>query len=141
MQAVLMLGFSIVVVVIVAAALWFALGGGSGAVVSGAGASGRGVGSGSNGRPVRVRKPYAAVKVRSGLDACQAAIEIRDRVLLAGEAPALPLAECDAQQCDCRYVHYDDRRRGDRRSPLLSNDRLIGNAAHEEKRGGDRRKA
>ena len=32
-------------------------------------------------------------------------------------APRLPLPECDAAACNCRYVHYSDRRSGlDRRA-------------------------
>ncbi len=30
---------------------------------------------------------------------------------LASEAPALPLVDCDARECRCRYSHYDDRRK------------------------------
>lgn len=136
-----MLVFSIVVVVVVAAALWFGLGRGTGAAVPGPRGSGKSVCAGSSARPVRVNKPYAAVKVKSGLDACKAAIDLRDQVMLAKDAPSLPMPECDAQQCDCRYVHFDDRRTGDRRSPLLNSDSFIGNATRDELRGGDRRKA
>ena len=36
---------------------------------------------------------------------------------LSSEAPLLPLAGCTEKACQCRYVHYADRRERDRRHP------------------------
>jgi hypothetical protein len=35
---------------------------------------------------------------------------------LSSEAPALPLAGCDARACTCRYRHHEDRRSSLRRA-------------------------
>ncbi len=50
---------------------------------------------------------------------CRAALERRDQVYLAIDAPVLPLNECNSPgDCRCRYALQDDRRSGrDRRYP------------------------
>ncbi len=64
---------------------------------------------------------YHAVSIRFEKRACDAAREYEGRRLLAVEAPKLPLPDCDAAECNCRFVHYKDRRSGkDRRSPFGS---------------------
>lgn len=107
----------------------------------------KGVSAGASGARVvepasrRIGKPYAAVKVKSRLDACANAIQMRDQILLASEVPSLPLAGCDASTCACRYVHYDDRRdEEDRRSPYQGNHGIMVGAA-EDQRANDRRQA
>lgn len=42
---------------------------------------------------------------------------LETRRILVGEAPLLPLPYCTVTRCLCRYVHYEDRRERDRRSP------------------------
>ena len=42
-----------------------------------------------------------------------AAWKLQDEKFLAGEAPALPLADCNQRNCDCRYLDHDDRRSGE----------------------------
>lgn len=71
-------------------------------------------------RPARsVDTTYHAVSIRVGETACSAAREMLGRRFLSCAAPRLPLADCDAAACDCRFVHHDDRRSGkDRRSPF-----------------------
>jgi hypothetical protein len=64
---------------------------------------------------------FHAVSIRSSEDGCSAAYAMRGQRFLDGAAPRLPLADCDAGQCNCRYVHHADRRDGaDRRSPFQS---------------------
>lgn len=46
---------------------------------------------------------------------CEAVEKIAGKRLLADEAPALPLPECDAEECNCRYAQYKDRRLDARR--------------------------
>jgi hypothetical protein len=58
--------------------------------------------------------PYHAVSIDPVPFSCTAAHAIRTQRFLSEEAPALPLAKCSAQQCQCRYIHYPDRRSGDR---------------------------
>jgi hypothetical protein len=74
--------------------------------------------------------PYHAVAIRYyGNSACptvrQFAIKstlstqtppfLETQRFLSNEAPLLPLAGCTEKYCQCRYVHYDDRRDRDRR--------------------------
>ena len=60
---------------------------------------------------------FRAVSVRPGDDSCEAARQLGQLRFLCAKAPRLPLPECDAAACNCRYVHYSDRRSGlDRRA-------------------------
>jgi hypothetical protein len=64
---------------------------------------------------------YRGVSIRFSSNACDAAKRLADRRFLATEAPPLPLPECRATHCSCRYVYHADRRSGeDRRSGLES---------------------
>jgi hypothetical protein len=64
---------------------------------------------------------YHAVSIRLGQQACEAAQAMSGRRFLSSAAPRLPLADCNAAQCNCRFVHHNDRRSGkDRRSPFAS---------------------
>ena len=65
---------------------------------------------------VRIVNPYHAVSVSGSSRCCQAAKELTEVRFLSGEAPKLPLKECDAPHCECRYVHHDDRRAFSRRT-------------------------
>ena len=62
---------------------------------------------------------YHAVSIKFGKNACAAAQAMTGQRFLAGEAPTIPLAGCDAAACECRFTHHKDRRSGkDRRSPF-----------------------
>ena len=62
---------------------------------------------------------YHAVSIKFATNACQAAKEMEGRRFLSTAAPKLPLPDCDAAECSCRFVHHKDRRSGkDRRSPF-----------------------
>lgn len=62
---------------------------------------------------------YHAVSLRYSSNACDAAKSMTGRRFLSSAAPRLPLPECNALECRCRFVHHDDRRTGkDRRSPF-----------------------
>lgn len=64
---------------------------------------------------------YHAVSIKLGEQACQAAQAMSGRRFLSSAAPRLPLSDCDAAQCYCRFMHHDDRRRRmDRRSPFAA---------------------
>lgn len=56
---------------------------------------------------------YAAKSFYPCLEACPAAWKLQDEKFLAGEVPALPLADCNQRNCDCRYLDHDDRRSGE----------------------------
>ncbi len=85
---------------------------------------------------------YYALSVRFGTGACEPARSLHGQRFLSAEAPRLPLAGCDADECDCRIVHHRDRRTGDeRRSPFQ---RGFGGSAGrigEDRRRTDRRRA
>ena len=55
--------------------------------------------------------PYPAVSIRCP-GGCEAAQSLRGVRFLGDEAPALPLEDCTAETCHCRYVHHVDRRTG-----------------------------
>jgi hypothetical protein len=71
-------------------------------------------------RPVeyrRISNPYHAVSIEAGAKACPAAKVLKGQRILSSAAPMLPLKECTAPVCQCRYAHYADRRSAeDRRS-------------------------
>lgn len=66
---------------------------------------------------------YRATLVTSKDGACDAAKAIAGNVFLDSEGvtPGLPLSGCNVSQCECRYVHRDDRRDSDddRRLPAV----------------------
>jgi len=65
------------------------------------------------------RSPYQATSISFKRCGCTAVMAIgKTRFLTSGTVPKLPLAECSATTCDCRYVRHQDRRstQGDRRA-------------------------
>ena len=62
------------------------------------------------------REPWHAVSVVAPSAACPAALALRDKRFLSGEAPRLPLSDCEnPAACPCIYKHHPDRRAGPRR--------------------------
>ncbi len=50
--------------------------------------------------------------------ACFAVRQLTDKRFLSDQAPVLPLADCQNDECSCSYMHHADRRSGnDRRVP------------------------
>ncbi len=66
-------------------------------------------------RAVQVANPYHAVAIIPGPRACGEAKNIARKRFLSAEAPLLPLKNCDAATCTCRYQHHEDRRGEPRR--------------------------
>ena len=63
--------------------------------------------------------PFHAVSIEPGANACPAALELKGKRILSGEAPNLPLPDCSLADCHCHFRHHQDRRsHKDRRSPL-----------------------
>ena len=95
----------------------------------------------------RVRLPgtssdFHAVSVRPGAYACNEANEIAGQRFLATEAPEIPLPGCTSSNCECHFVHHDDRRSGkERRSPFTSGGiaAATGQYAKERRHGKERR--
>jgi hypothetical protein len=88
--------------------------------------------------PKRVMS-YHAVTIATGARCCSAAEALREQRFLSREAPKLPLANCDVLQCECRYAHHDDRRRGPRRAREMGV-ALDGYEGAEKRRRPKRRK-
>jgi hypothetical protein len=62
------------------------------------------------------RHRWHAVTIAAPANACAAAQACKGKRFLSGDAPGLPLVECDAaKRCECKYRHYDDRRGDSRR--------------------------
>jgi len=61
-------------------------------------------------QPTTESSQFASVRLRCDNHACGSAIEMRDQVFLASEAPTLPLTNCDATHCQCKYAKASDRR-------------------------------
>lgn len=61
------------------------------------------------------RNRWHAVTIAAPANACDAAQACKGKRFLSGDAPWLPLKECDAKRCECRYRHYEDRRGDSRR--------------------------
>jgi hypothetical protein len=61
------------------------------------------------------RHRWHAVTIAAPANACEAAQACKGKRFLSGDAPLLPLRECDAKRCECRYRHYEDRRGDPRR--------------------------
>lgn len=65
----------------------------------------------------KLTRKFHGVSVKPGLHACKAVQELVGQRFLPHEAPAMPLAACDQQKCQCGYGHHGDRRdQEDRRS-------------------------
>ena len=90
----------------------------------------------------RTQSDYHAVSIKPGSYACNEANEIAGERFLADEAPEIPLPGCTSSNCECHFVHHNDRRSGaDRRSPFTSGGiaAATGKYAQERREGPDRR--
>lgn len=65
-----------------------------------------------------VARPYSAISIYRGVQACAIARKFSDHRFLSRDAPQLPLSGCTmSASCDCRYVRHQDRRGDMRRLP------------------------
>lgn len=89
----------------------------------------------------RLKGDFHAVSIRPGTFACKAAREMEGRRFLSGSAPRIPLPDCDASDCSCRFAHHADRRGSDeRRTAYPSSIGLnAGDVGEEQRVEGDRR--
>jgi hypothetical protein len=58
---------------------------------------------------------FHAVSIKPGHQCCQGAKQFTGIRFLGEKAPKLPLPDCQAPVCNCRYVHHADRRSGEER--------------------------
>ena len=84
---------------------------------------------------------FHAVSIKFGSTACDAARTLEDQRFLSNAAPRIPLPECNVHDCECRFIHYEDRRGEDKRKktdrPSLSDD--TGEDENERRLRGERR--
>ena len=67
----------------------------------------------------RTGNPYRAISIVCGQNSCAAVKAIGSKRFLIedSDVPLLPLTECDAENCACKYIHREDRREeGERRT-------------------------
>ena len=85
---------------------------------------------------------YHAVSLKYSDSACEAAKALEGKRFLSSAAPRIPVPDCDIQECKCRFIHHDDRRRGeDRRVRHPQNilGKKGGYTGKERRHRGDRR--
>jgi len=100
--------------------------------------------AGISSRPAKQDPTYHAVSIKYSSSACNAAKAMAGVRLLSTEAPRLPLPDCDAAECQCRFAHHPDRRsQRDRRSPFAPSGfgGGTGSFAQERREKKDRRKS
>jgi AraC-like DNA-binding protein len=68
---------------------------------------------------------FRAIEICHGGNGCTAVQRISNKRFLHGEAPSIPLPECDAADCSCELIDFEDRRAcADRRAvrcPFVAN--------------------
>lgn len=63
-------------------------------------------------------RTFRAVTIVPARPACKLVRRHMQTRYLTNEAPRLPLSGCHVGQCNCRYMHHEDRRVEDRRNPF-----------------------
>lgn len=69
---------------------------------------------------VRPTSKYHCVAIKYRDGACQSVKKLESTRFFPKEAPQFPLPDCGARPCRCSYVHFDDRRASERRTPYRS---------------------
>lgn len=85
---------------------------------------------------------HHAISLRTASNACTAAKEIVGKRFLSGDAPRIPLPDCDVMDCQCRFAHHKDRRTGkDRRNVFTASGHSVATGEFEQERrqGAERR--
>lgn len=85
-------------------------------------------------------EPFHCVHIICTKDSCQFALNIAYSPYLSDEAPILPVENCTAEKCTCRYKHHKDRRSNeDRRFYFESYDEWLRSPTNERRSQADRR--
>lgn len=88
----------------------------------------------------RIGGRYHCVEVRSRGKPCAAAQALTGKRFLSNTAPPIPLPGCTALSCRCAYIHFEDRRTGERRNPFGSKQQRDLADEPERRRRGERRR-
>ena len=91
-------------------------------------------------KTINPKLQYKCVVIITGSKPCQTAQGLALKPILMSNAPILPLAECDAVRCTCKFTKHDDRRSDDRRAHLKAAREIMGDA-HNRREKKERRKA
>ncbi|MCG9711545.1 hypothetical protein L1D29_01755 [Shewanella insulae] len=54
--------------------------------------------------------PYHCVEIVNDDGLCGSAMKLKGKRFLSKDAPTLPLPGCSEGECNCRYMHHEDRR-------------------------------
>ena len=71
-------------------------------------------------RPASPRRDFRAVSIHTGAGCCRAARALEGRRSFPAQMPLLPLPQCDAAVCQCRYEKHADRRSGETRRSVTA---------------------
>ncbi|QYK02146.1 hypothetical protein [Shewanella psychrotolerans] len=84
---------------------------------------------------------YHCVEIVNESGMCASAKGLKGKRYLSQEAPRLPLAGCENEECCCRYIHYEDRRKynEDRRLDFGVTQELFGVFGEKNRRGSNRK--
>ena len=84
---------------------------------------------------------YHCVMIQFDDQACELVKSLKGKRLLTSNLVGLPIQGCKAKKCNCRYVHYDDRRDMDRRqTPYLASLAHAGDNVERSRKARDRRR-
>jgi hypothetical protein len=87
---------------------------------------------------------YHAVSIKCGPQPCEQVLAMDGKRFLPAEVSQFPLADCTSSNCQCKFVHYDDRRDADsdKRAPTALRSELYTSSGRPERRDtGGRRKS
>ncbi len=87
---------------------------------------------------VRPTSKYHCVAIKYRDDACRSVKKLEGKRFLSKQAPQFPLPDCGARPCRCSYVHFEDRRVSERRTPYHST-MLAPYLRQDRRAGGGRR--
>ena len=84
---------------------------------------------------VQPKKLYSSAAIMHGDCACSAVKKMGKHRFLASEVPIIPVPDCTAKSCTCKYARYNDRRNMDtRRDPFNLESDLYATAGKPERR-------
>jgi len=76
-------------------------------------------------------KTYHATSIHPCSKACESVNSLKEKRFLLSEVAALPVQGCTNPNCDCTYIHHEDRRNGDdRRVPSITMENVFSANEH-----------
>ena len=81
-------------------------------------------------------RKFHAVTIKLDPCPCPAVRPLAGQTLLSGNAPVLPLKDCDQAACKCRFIHHDDRRNQSRRGYQSDLAHVAAVGSNQERREG-----